>query len=122
MKGKLPERRRFIRLEVPLRVVVKKDNQAYEVTTKNISPIGLRFEIGIELADAKNLQMDLYLPDTDGFVSIEGRVIWHKKVSLDDDAPYDVGIEIVKVEEDKKNSFLKCLCDLMYNINPKIRT
>ena len=121
MKEKLPERRRFIRLEVPLKVVVKNDNQAYDVITKNISPIGLRFEIGIELMDRQDLEMDLFIPDLDAPILIKGIVVWHKKMSLEDDAPYDVGVEITKVEEEKKNDFLKYLCDLMYNLKPKIR-
>ena len=39
-----------------------------------------------------------------------------KKLSLEDNSPFDVGTELVDIEEDNKNTFLKFLCDLIYNL------
>ena len=44
-------------------------------------------------------------------------MVWIKQLSLEDDAPYDIGIELTEIEEDNKNTFLKFLCDLIYNLS-----
>ncbi len=111
---KLPERRRFVRVETPLKVILKSGDRTDEVTTKNISPVGLRFEISKELNESDEVKMSLYLPESTGPISMGGKVIWQKKVSLEDNAPYDVGVEIMEIEDSKKNVFLKYLCDLLY--------
>jgi len=64
----------------------------------------------------------LHLPSVSGPISLEGRVAWHTKMSREDDAPYDVGLEIVGVEDEKKNVLLKYLCDLLYGSTYKERT
>lgn len=118
---KLPERRRFVRIEVPLKVVVKSGNFTDETITKNISPIGLRVEVKKELEPAKKLNIELYIPSLDRPVHLEGKVVWQHKTSLEDRAPYDVGIEITEVEDSEKNIFLKYLCDLLYDSTYKVR-
>ena len=122
MKQKLPERRRFIRAEIPAKLVVKGGSHTDEIIAKNISPVGLGFEIGRELKDSEMLEVSLYLPSIDEPIALEGRVAWHNKVSREDDAPYDVGLEIVGVEDEKKNIFLKYLCDVLYESAYKERT
>ena len=119
---KLPERRRFVRIDIPLKVVVKVGDYVEEVITKNVSPIGLRFEINKELAKDQDLSLSLYLPSTDIPVDLEGKVVWQKKVSLEDKAPYDVGVEILDIDSKTKNAFLRYLCDLLYNSTFKART
>ena len=122
MKQKLPERRRFIRIEVPLKAIVKSGDRLDEVVTKNISPVGLRFEIDRQLKESERLEVALYLPSTDDPISLEAKVIWQSKTSLEDKAPYDVGVEIIDIDDKRKNSFLKYLCDLLYNSAYKART
>ena len=113
MKLKLPERRRFIRIETPLKLKVTGDSIDEEVITKNVSPVGLSFQTGKKLKDAEQLVLSLYLPSSDSPIRLEGKVIWQEKTSLEDNAPYDVGIEISDVEDKGKNIFLKFLCDLL---------
>jgi hypothetical protein len=122
MKLKLPERRRFVRIEIPLRVVVKTEGRVDEVITKNVSPVGLRFEVGKELTQSDRLSMSLYLPENDDPIELVGKVIWQTKTSLEDNAPYDVGIEITEIKDKNKNIFLKYLCDLLYASTYKERT
>lgn len=121
MKLKLPERRRFIRIEIPLKVAIKADGKVAEVITKNISPIGMRFETSKELKNTEILEMSLSIPTSDIPVHLKGRVVWQNKTTLEDSAPYDVGIEIMEIEDKNKNVFLKYLCDLLYDSTFKTR-
>ena len=108
MSLKLPERRRFIRIEVPLRIKIKGDGWVDEATTKNISPIGMRFETMREFKESAVFGMDMSLPVPESAsISIRGRVIWQSKTSREDNAPYDVGVEIDEIEESSRNVLLK---------------
>jgi c-di-GMP-binding flagellar brake protein YcgR len=121
MKLKLPERRRFIRIEIPLKVTIMTEGRVDEVVTKNISPIGMRFEIAKELSKTEKLDMTLSIPSSEGPAKLTGRVVWQNKTSLEDNAPYDVGVEIIEIEDTNKNLFLKYLCDLLYESTFKAR-
>lgn len=122
MKLKLPERRRFVRVETPLKVVVTEGDRIDEVVTKNISPMGFRFEVSREYKQTEDLELALYIPSTEKAIHIKGKVVWQEKISLEDNAPYDVGIEVTQVDEKDKNVFLKFLCDLLYKSSYKERT
>jgi c-di-GMP-binding flagellar brake protein YcgR len=121
MKLKLPERRRFVRIDIPLKLVVVSGDTKNEVVTKNISPVGMRFEIPVELKKDDILKLTLYLPEDNTPISLEAKIIWQTKTSLEDKAPYDVGVEIISIEEDCKNTFLRYLCDLLYKSTYKER-
>ena len=109
------ERRKYLRIEIPLKLRIITDaNYVEDCTIKNLSPLGVRFETKKELKDGEDLELTLNLPDSANPVHIEGKVVWHKKASLEDGAPFDVGCEFVKIEEDNKNTFLRYYCDLMY--------
>ena len=122
MKMKLPERRRFIRIEIPLKVGIESGDIKDEVVTKNISPVGMRFETERELKDTQKLNLSLHIPTSEKPILLKGKVIWQVKVSLEDGAPYDVGVEITEVEDSQKNDVLKYLCDLLYSSPYKIRS
>ncbi|MFH1878778.1 MAG: PilZ domain-containing protein [Candidatus Omnitrophota bacterium] len=122
MKQKLPERRRFVRVEVPLEVTVTTAGMSEKVVTKNISPVGMRFEIARPIKSEDKISMDLSLPSAGKTVKLDGKVVWQKKNSLEDDAPYDVGVEIMNIEEKNKNVFLKYLCDILYKSTYEERT
>ena len=121
MKLKLPERRRFIRIDIPLRVKITIGDRVDEVITKNVSPVGVRFEVGRKLEDSEKVDLSLYLPSSDDPINLEAKVIWQTKTSLEDNAPYDVGVEILQIEDKNKNVFLKYLCDLLYDSKYKAR-
>jgi len=119
MNERLVERRRYIRLRIPVSVTyaVSGDDRLHAATTKDISADGLRFE-----TDNKNIRPDnplelkLSISGAPNPVHVKGRVMWKKKLSLEDDAPFDVGVEFVEIEDDNKNTFLKFLCDILYNL------
>ena len=121
MKHKLPERRRFVRIETPLKILINSNGVQFETITKNVSPVGLRFESQNQLEKNVELEVLMYLPDLDVPIKLKGKVIWQNKVTLEDKAPYDVGIEVVEIKEEDKNSFLKYLCDLLYDSDYKVR-
>ncbi len=122
MKQKLPERRQFIRVEVPLELHIERGGETYSVVTKNISPVGVGVDVKEKFDEGDDLKMVLSLPDSDIPVELEGRVVWQKRISLEDNSSYELGIAIVSIRDDSKNFFLKFLCDLLYNSEYKART
>lgn len=115
MSKKMSERRRFIRIEVPLSIKVSCGDWMEEAVTKNISPIGMRFELPKDIEKDSILDVSMYLPTSDDLTNVKCRVVWTKRSSLEDNSPYDVGVEIVDIEEGNKNLLLRYLCDLLYS-------
>lgn len=119
MKRIIEERRRFIRLEVPieLKYIVEDDpsQKRRRVATKDLSCDGLRFTSEHKINEGSMIDLNLTVPGANNPVHIKGKAIWSKKISGEDDAPFEAGIEFVQIEEDNKNTFLKYLCDLIYN-------
>lgn len=116
---KFIERRRYIRLRAPINIsyTVPDENRIYNTATKDISADGLRFEtLDKTLLEANILELKLNIPGAPNPVHVRGKVIWKKKVSLEDRAPFHLGLEFIEIEEDNKNTFLKFLCDLIYNL------
>ena len=119
IREKLVERRSFIRLREPIRITytIADNDKVYNVTAKDISADGLRFQTSYKgIKEGNLLEMKLDIPNVANPVHAKGRVMWKKKLSLEDNAPFDVGTELVEIEEDNKNTFLKFLCDLIYNL------
>ena len=114
MKLKLAERRRYIRIEAPFKIKVACGDFSENVVAKNISPTGMRFETSEKMDEAKPVNLALSIPKTKESVSIKGKIAWQAKISLEDDAPFDNGIEIVEIADKDKNTFLKFLCDILY--------
>ena len=123
IKDKLVERRKYIRLKtpIPLTYTITKTGNIYNSVTKDISADGLRFEStakDLKEPDIIEIRLDIY--GANNPVHAKGKIIWKKRVSLEDNAPYDIGIEFTEIEEDNKNTFLKFLCDLIYNLPEEI--
>lgn len=117
-RDELIERRKFIRINVPIDVTYARpgENTLHKSITKDISPEGVRFETELaSLQKSDPLDLVLKIPDAPNPVHARGRIAWKKKLSLADDSPYDMGVGFEKIEEDNKNTFLKFLCDVIYN-------
>lgn len=114
---KIEERRKYIRLEVPiqLRYIIEGDSTRKDVTTKDLSCDGLRFICSDEISAGSGIEMNLMIPEAANPVHAKGKVVWVKRLTLEDSSPYEVGVEFSKIEEDNKNTFLKYLCDLIYD-------
>lgn len=119
MRDRLVERRRYIRLKTPVPVTYTAPNTGivHSSVTKDMSADGLRLETkarDIEKGSVLELKLELY--GANNPVHAKGKAVWIKQLSLEDDAPCDIGIELIEIEEDNKNTFLKFLCDLIYNL------
>ena len=122
MRMDLPERRRFIRADVPIKLQLILKNDTFEALTKNISPIGFMVELPHELEQTEDINVVCTIPSEEAPVKIKGKIVWQTKTSLEDNAPYHIGVEIVEVEDKSKNALLKFLCDLLYNTPHTIRS
>jgi c-di-GMP-binding flagellar brake protein YcgR len=119
IKDRLVERRKYIRLKAPVSVTYKALNTdiVHNSVTKDLSADGLRLEIKArDIYKDSVLELKLELYGANNPVHAKGKVVWIKQLSLEDGAPCDVGIELTEIEEDNKNTFLKFLCDLIYNL------
>lgn len=118
-RDRLIERRRYIRLKAPIRVTytIPDTVNVYNSLTKDISAEGLRLESKTkDINEGSILELKLDIYGANNPVHAKGKVVWKKQLSLEDDAAYDIGIEFTEIEEDNKNTFLKFLCDLIYNL------
>ena len=119
IRDKLVERRSFIRMREPISVsyTVAERDKVYNVTAKDISAEGLRFQTTDRMIkEGDTLEMRLDIRAVANPVHVKSKIMWKKKLSLEDNAPFDVGTELIEIEEDNKNTFLKFLCDLLYNL------
>lgn len=119
IKDTFIERRRYVRLKTPIDIqyTVPDTGNVLKTASKNISADGIRFETTDKsIKESDVLELKMVIEDAPNPVHAKAKVIWKKKVSLEDAAPYDCGLEFTEIEEDNKNTFLKFLCDLIYSI------
>lgn len=117
--NKFLERRKYIRLETPIKMTYEMPDKSkiYHTITKNISADGVRFDThNKSLKESDDLELKMDIPAAANPVHAKGKIIWKRKLSLEDAAPFDIGITFTEIEEDNKNTFLKFLCDLIYNL------
>lgn len=115
----LIERRRYIRLKVPVEIkyAVSGDSKIRSAVSKNISADGLRIETpDKDIKKTDVLEIKLSIPGACNPVHAKASVVWKKRLSLVDGAPFDLGLEFNEIEEDNKNTFLKFFCDLIYDL------
>lgn len=112
------EKRNYIRTaaSVPLTVYIKKTDSAKGVKghTRNISATGMMVECSTELPVGLDARIDFYPPGASNPVHCNGKVVWAGP--REKDGRYNYGIGLTKIEEDNKNTFLKFLCDAIYNV------
>ena len=119
IKEQFIERRAYLRLKAVLNVAyaVSGSDKIRKATVEDISAEGLRLVASDKsLKEGDALEMKLEIPGGDNPVHANGRVIWKRKLSLEDASPCTIGVELVEIEEDNKNTFLKFVCDLIYSL------
>lgn len=117
-RDELIERRKFIRIGAPIGVTYARpgENTLHRSVSKDISPEGIRFETDLgSIRKSDPLDLSLEIPEAGNPVHARGRVAWKKRISLADGSPFDIGVEFEKIDEDNKNTFLKFLCNVIYN-------
>jgi len=114
----MKERRAYDRVETPLHIkVIGKENVVYAAVTKDISPIGLRFESKEKSIDIDDeVELTIELSKTLSPVHVKARVAWKRRLPTEKGSPFDIGCRFIKIEEDNKNTFLEFFCNLRYGI------
>ena len=118
-KDSIIERRRYARLQTPIDIsyTVPETEITLKTNTKNISADGMRFETDNKtIKESDVLDVRMIIPGATNPVHAKAKIVWRRKISLEDAAPFDCGVEFTEIEEDNKNTFLKFLCDLIYDI------
>ena len=95
-----PERRKYFRAILPLRVsytIVDVPQEQKEIYTKDISGAGIRLPLERELAAGTLLKVQLDLLKDEKKIELNARVIWVSPVPDDRDYPYEAGIEFIDV-------------------------
>jgi len=119
LRDQITERRKYLRLQTPIKIAytVPENGRSYSTFTKNISADGLRFETSDkDMKESSQIEVVFTMPGHGETVRGKAIVIWKKKITLEDTAPYDVGLELCEITEQDKNAFLKFLCDLLYEL------
>tara|TARA_Y100000031_G_C8086365_1_gene322085 strand:- start:347 stop:703 length:357 start_codon:yes stop_codon:yes gene_type:complete len=111
------EKRRFIRFDISVKVnytTLKEPKTEKVGITKNISAGGLHLSTEEKLETGTKLELKFIIPEALNPAHLKGTVLWSKEADDDKKPVYTSGIEFISIEEDNKNTFLKFLCDLMY--------
>jgi c-di-GMP-binding flagellar brake protein YcgR len=111
------EKRRFIRFYIALKVayIVQRDPKAEKLgTTKDVSAAGMQLLTSDKLEPGDKVDLKIFVPDALNPAHLKGIVIWSRDMEPARTHTYSTGIDFGKIEEDNKNTFLKFLCDLMY--------
>jgi len=111
------EKRRFIRFNIALKAayIVQKEPKIENMgTAKDVSASGMQLLTAENLLPGVKLDLKVFLPEALNPVHLKGVVVWTEKIEPRKDLSYSSGINFDKIEEDNKNTFLKFLCDLMY--------
>ncbi len=111
------EKRRFIRFEVSLKVnyIIRKAKKIEKTgITKDVSAGGLQLLTEETLEQGSKIELKVFIPQALNPAHLKGIVLWSKEVPEGKNLSYSAGIEFEGIEEDNKNTFLKFLCNLMY--------
>ena len=110
------ERRQYLRVQAPLNIrIISSENAVCQTETKNISPLGLRFECEDAVVNiGDTVELRIKIPDAVSPVHAKAKVVWKNKASVEGSSKADIGCEFTDIEEDNKNTFLKYFCDLLY--------
>jgi c-di-GMP-binding flagellar brake protein YcgR len=114
------ERRKYIRFKIPIGMdyTLPGNDNIRHATTVDISADGLKFEVNDKgLSENSSVELKLNMPGAVNPIHARGKIVWKKKLSLENGSPSSYGMEFTQIEEDNKNTFLKFLCDLTYNLS-----
>lgn len=109
-----PNRRKYLRLAVPLKVLYRKQEETKQDRSANsidLSAEGVRLNLPDRLHPGDRLELRLELPKASNPVHVVGEVVWANEAK---EGGFDTGIRFYQFEEDNKNTFLKYFCDLLY--------
>lgn len=111
------EKRRFIRFEISLKVnyTIQKEPKIEKTgITKDVSAGGIQLLSEDKISVGNKLELKIFIPEALNPVHLNGIAVWSQEANIERGRRFCAGIELGKIEEDNKNTFLKFLCDLMY--------
>lgn len=107
------ERRRFIRVSIPVDVTLKTSGgDVFHVNALNIGAGGFRVLLDSELEPGSLLDVEVFLDKQ--AVSCRGRIVWAVKKADEnsDEIIYDTGIEFYQIEEPAKEKITRFIDSL----------
>lgn len=118
------EKRRFIRFDIALKVTycIQKEIKIEKTgITSDMGVGGIRLLTEEKLETGSRVDLKIFIPEALNPAHLIGIVLWSKESTGAKNPSYIAGIEFGPIEEDNKNTFLKFLCDLMYEKTGKIK-
>ena len=111
------EKRQFIRFDIALKVayIVQKDPKIERIgTTRDVSAQGMQLLTSDKLEPGDKIDFKIFVPEALNPSHMKGNVVWSRELEHPKSHSYSAGIDFGKIEEDNKNTFLRFLCNLMY--------
>ena len=118
MEEFMREKRRFIRFNIALKVtyIVQKEQKIERIgTTRDVSAQGMQLLTSDKLGIGDKIDFKIFVPDALNPSHMKGTIVWSRELEHPKSHSYSAGIDFVKIEEDNKNTFLRFLCNLMYD-------
>ena len=111
----MQERRRHIRLQIPVLVAFPNPRtlKTERSVTHDISESGLRFPVSVTLQVGQELALTLELPFQQGALHATGEVMWIREVTRLGMLQYDVGLQFRWIEEADRQRLLRFLQDFL---------
>jgi len=115
------ERRRFVRFDVQCKVIFRvKDNAPGQpssdvvvAVSKNLSVEGICFKCEHKLKPGTILKLEVFLPNQEHPLNLEGKVIWHRVVFQEDKELFETGVNLFTLNKDDESKFVAYVCDKM---------
>ena len=111
------EKRRFIRFDISLKVnyTIQKNPKTEKTgMTKDISAGGMQFLTQEKIDVGSRLDFKMFIPEALNPAHMNGIALWSKETTTSKGLSYCAGIEFGDIEEDNKTTFLRFLCDMLY--------
>ncbi len=110
IKGNIPERRAYVRLDMGLNIEYKvKDTQKINTRykSKNISPGGVRFLFQEELLPGTIVDLTIKAPGASNTCKAAAEVVWNKEV-VDKPGYFDTGLKFIEINVSELSACIMC--------------
>ncbi|MFC1631317.1 PilZ domain-containing protein [Candidatus Omnitrophota bacterium] len=114
----MKERRKFVRLNIPLEVsytIQGTDQDPQRSVTKNISPNGASFTVEEDSPKGTMFDINIRIPEQAEPIPIKAKIVWSQKEAEQEQASYNAGFEFIQIPENSKQMFFQYLCNFMYD-------
>ena len=81
--------------------------------SKNLSVEGICFKCVKKLKPGTVLKLDVFLPNQERPLSLEGKVIWQGSIFQEDKKVFETGVNLFTLDKDDESKFVTYVCDKM---------